>query len=78
MVEKLIRKHGMRVTEQKDRNYFRSVYFREPGGVLFEIATDDPGFAIDEAPDELGRELKLPRILEPKRPQIEAVLPEIA
>jgi glyoxalase family protein len=40
---------GLQVTEQKDRNYFRSVYFREPGGVLFEIATDDPGFAVDAA-----------------------------
>lgn len=78
MVETLTRKFGMRVTEQKDRNYFRSVYFREPGGVLFEIATDDPGFDIDESRDALGRELKLPHFLEPKRPQIEAVLPEIA
>ena len=42
-------------TEQKDRNYFRSVYFREPGGVLFEIATDDPGFAVDEPVASLGR-----------------------
>lgn len=78
MVETLTRKFGMRVTEQKDRNYFRSVYFREPGGVLFEIATDDPGFDIDESRDALGRELKLPHFLEPKRPQIETVLPEIA
>lgn len=78
MVETLTRKFGMRVTEQKDRNYFRSVYFREPGGVLFEIATDDPGFDIDESRDALGRELKLPHFLEPKRPQIESVLPEIA
>ena len=44
----------MQVTEQKDRNYFRSVYFREPGGVLFEIATDDPGFAVDEPAETLG------------------------
>ena len=43
--------HGIRTTEQKDRNYFRSVYFREPGGILFEIATDDPGFAVDEPAD---------------------------
>ena len=48
MVEKLARDHGIQTTEQKDRNYFRSVYFREPGGILFEIATDDPGFAADE------------------------------
>ena len=45
---KLAENHGIRATEQKDRNYFRSVYFREPGGILFEIATDDPGFAVDE------------------------------
>ena len=49
-------------TEQKDRNYFRSVYFREPGGILFEIATDDPGFAVDEPVASLGQALKLPRV----------------
>ena len=48
MVEKLAENHGIHTTEQKDRNYFRSVYFREPGGILFEIATDEPGFAADE------------------------------
>jgi len=63
MVNKLAERHKIRTTEQKDRNYFRSVYFREPGGVLFEIATDDPGFAIDEPVDELGRSLKLPSFL---------------
>src|SRR5215468_9791272 len=47
MSEKVSRNHGLPHTEQKDRQYFRSVYFREPGGVLFEIATDQPGFAID-------------------------------
>ena len=75
MAEKLIRTHGQRPTEQKDRNYFRSIYFREPGGVLFEIATDIPGFAVDEPLETLGRELKLPRFLEPHRKEIEAVLP---
>jgi len=71
--------HAMRIatTEQKDRNYFRSVYFREPGGVLFEIATDDPGFAIDEPVEALGRELRLPEWLEPHRGQIEARLPPL-
>ena len=54
MVRKLVQDHGLRTTEQKDRNYFRSVYFREPGRVLFEIATDPPGFAVDE-PLELAR-----------------------
>ena len=60
-----------------DRNYFRSVYFREPGGVLFEIATDDPGFAADEPVADLGQSLKLPRFLEPRRREIEAALPEL-
>lgn len=78
MVEKLAERHGIHTTEQKDRNYFRSVYFREPGGVLFEIATDAPGFAVDEPADRLGEGLKLPPHLEPRRNQIEAVLPEVA
>lgn len=60
-----------------DRSYFRSVYFREPGGVLFEIATDGPGFAIDEPVDSLGEHLMLPAQHEPHRPEIEAVLPAI-
>ena len=77
MVEKLARHHGIRTTEQKDRNYFRSVYFREPGGVLFEIATDEPGFAADEPAGSLGQALKLPRFLEPRRAEIETVLPAL-
>jgi glyoxalase family protein len=68
---------GLHVTEQKDRNYFRSVYFREPAGVLFEIATDDPGFAVDEPKESLGRALKLPAFLEPRRVEIEAKLPPL-
>jgi glyoxalase family protein len=78
MVRKLAENHGLHPTEQKDRNYFRSVYFREPGGILFEIATDEPGFAADEAQDQLGAELKLPAFLEPRRREIEAHLPELA
>jgi len=70
-------KLGLHVTEQKDRNYFRSVYFREPGGVLFEIATDDPGFAVDEPRASLGQALKLPRFLEPRRTELEAKLPPL-
>jgi glyoxalase family protein len=77
MVERLRTHHGIVTTEQKDRNYFRSVYFREPGGVLFEIATDIPGFAIDEAPDTLGQALKLPTPLQPRRAEIEAALPDL-
>ena len=77
MAEKLIRTHGQHPTEQKDRNYFRSIYFREPGGVLFEIATDIPGFAVDEPVETLGRDLKLPKFLEPHRKEIENVLPAL-
>jgi glyoxalase family protein len=77
MAQKLAAEHGMQVTEQKDRNYFRSVYFREPGGVLFEIATDDPGFAVDEPAATLGQALKLPRFLEPRRAELEAKLPPL-
>jgi glyoxalase family protein len=78
MVSRLLENHGLRTTEQKDRNYFRSVYFREPGGLLFEIATDAPGFAADEPVESLGQSLKLPGFLEPRRGQIEAALPELA
>ena len=78
MAEALRRDHGLSVTEQRDRQYFRSIYFREPGGVLFEIATDAPGFAIDEPSDALGTTLKLPPFLEPHRGRIEAVLPKVA
>lgn len=78
MVRKLAENHGIRTTEQRDRNYFRSVYFREPGHVLFEIATDVPGFAVDEPADSLGQALKLPPGLEAQRARIEAVLPALA
>ncbi|RZK95568.1 MAG: ring-cleaving dioxygenase [Methylobacterium sp.] len=78
MVETLTRTYGLGVTEQRDRQYFRSVYFREPGGVLFEIATDVPGFAVDEPVETLGRDLKLPAFLESHRAQIEGHLPTIA
>ncbi|WP_029003651.1 ring-cleaving dioxygenase [Azorhizobium doebereinerae] len=78
MVRKLKANHGLNPTEQKDRNYFRSVYFREPGHVLFEIATDVPGFAADEPVSALGSALKLPAFLEPRRGAIEEVLPVLA
>jgi glyoxalase family protein len=68
---------GHEITPVMEREYFESIYFREPGGVLFEIATDPPGFAIDEAPDQLGTALKLPPWLEPQRTRIEAVLPKL-
>lgn len=69
--------HGLQTTERKDRNYFRSVYFREPGGILFEIATDQPGFTVDEPAALLGQALKLPPFLEPQRQEIEALLPSL-
>jgi glyoxalase family protein len=68
---------GYNVTPVLDRNYFRSIYFREPGGVLFEIATDPPGFAVDEEPAQLGESLKLPPWLEPQRDRLEEVLPPL-
>jgi glyoxalase family protein len=77
MSRKLVETHGQHPTEQKDRNYFRSVYFREPGGILFEIATDIPGFAVDEPVESLGEHLKLPAFLEPHRKDIENVLPSL-
>ncbi len=69
-------KAGLRPTPVADRFYFRSIYFREPQGVLFEIATDGPGFATDEPKDQLGRTLKLPA-QEHMRSRIEALLPKI-
>jgi glyoxalase family protein len=77
MVSKLVQNYHLRTTEQKDRTYFRSIYFREPGRVLFEIATDPPGFAVDESMDSLGRTLKLPPFLEGRRAAIEAALPTL-
>lgn len=68
---------GLDVTPVLDRNYFESIYYREPGGVLFEIATDAPGFTRDEAPDALGTRLMLPPWLEPRRERLEARLPEL-
>ena len=68
---------GVDVTEVRDRQYFRSIYFREPGGTLLEIAPDGPGFTYDEPLLELGRALKLPPWLEPDREQIAAALPEL-
>lgn len=65
---------GLQITPQIDRNYFHSLYFREPGGVLFEIATDNPGFMVDETVEELGRNLKLPAQYESRREDIEAHL----
>lgn len=78
MRRKLVEEHALHVTEQLDRNYFRSIYFREPGGVIFEIATDEPGFAVDESVETLGQALKLPSFLEAQRSEIEASLEPLA
>ncbi|MBN8822768.1 MULTISPECIES: ring-cleaving dioxygenase [unclassified Spirosoma] len=66
---------GLQITPKIDRDYFFSLYFREPGGVLFEIATDNPGFTVDEPLDELGNNLKLPKQYEGSRAKIEKTLP---
>lgn len=74
--EKLLSK-GYNVTPVLDRQYFHSIYFREPGGILFEVATNPPGFAVDEHPSKLGESLKLPEWYEPSRDQIEKGLQPI-
>ncbi|MFB6453912.1 ring-cleaving dioxygenase [Chitinophaga sp. Hz27] len=72
--DKILRK-GLQITPKIDRDYFYSLYFREPGGVLFEIATDNPGFTVDEPLEQLGTSLRLPKQYEPAREEIEKVLP---
>ncbi|MFY8008625.1 MAG: ring-cleaving dioxygenase [Flavobacterium sp.] len=74
---KIISEKGYGITPQIDRQYFHSLYFREPGGVLFEIATDNPGFTVDETLENLGKELKLPPQYESRRQEIEAHLVKI-
>lgn len=68
---------GLPITEQIDRTYFRSMYFREPGHVLFELATDAPGFAVDETPEQLGQSLQLPTQHEHLRPMLVGHLPQL-
>lgn len=72
-----VRSLGIEVTGRRDRNYFDAVYFREPGGILFEIATDPPGFTVDETPETLGTALKLPPQFEADRARIAASLPPL-
>jgi glyoxalase family protein len=72
-----LQRRGVQVTPIKDRQYFRSIYFREPGGVLIEVATMAPGFTCDEPLESLGRSLKLPPWQEPNRREIEAGLPPV-
>ena len=76
-VQQRVAEAGLWPTPVIDRFWFRSVYFREPGGALFEIATDGPGFAVDEDPSALGERLVLPPWLEPQRDRIESVLPAL-
>lgn len=76
--QRTLQSSGIGVTEIRDRCYFTSIYFREPGGVLLEIATDGPGFDYDEPLLELGRSLKLPPWLEPDREQISRALPALS
>jgi glyoxalase family protein len=70
-----LKRSGYPVSPVMDRDYFHSIYYREKGGILFEIATENPGFAVDEAPDSLGTSLKLPKQHEHLRARIEQVLP---
>lgn len=77
IVREKIMDAGLMPTPKIDRNYFYSVYFREPGGVLFEVATDNPGFAADEPVEELGTHLMLPPQYESSRNKIEKVLPKL-
>jgi glyoxalase family protein len=72
-----LRRMGVGVTDVRDRSYFRSIYFREPGGVLYEIATDGPGFTLDESPADLGTSLKLPPRYESMRARLEVSLPPL-
>nr|WP_285867499.1 ring-cleaving dioxygenase [Mesobacillus maritimus] len=73
----LVAENGYYPTEIRDRNYFKAVYFHEEGGILFEIATDFPGFTVDEPLEELGQKLMLPSWFEDKREELEATLPDI-
>lgn len=69
--------NGYPTTEVKDRNYFKAIYLRDRGGLIVEIATDPPGFTADESLETLGEELKLPKWLEPRRKQLEEILPRL-
>jgi glyoxalase family protein len=68
---------GLHITDKIDRNYFYSLYFREPGGVLFELASDNPGFSVDEPVESLGEHLKLPAQYEEYRASLETTLPKL-
>lgn len=76
-LRKKVQEKGLQPTQIIDRHWFKSVYFREPGGVLFEMATDGPGYDVDEDPEHLGEKLILPPWLESRREKIEQTLPEL-
>jgi len=76
-VRERVKRAGQQPTEVIDRFWFRSIYFKEPGGTLFEVATDGPGFTVDESSESLGEALILPPWLEPQRAEIEANLPAL-
>lgn len=78
MVEKLQSAYGIVVSDPIERTYLNAVGFRAPCGVLFEIATDGPGFAVDEAPERLGQQLQLPAFLEERRAELATILPPLA
>ncbi len=76
-VRERIESNGLQITPVLDRQYFHSVYFREPGGVLFEVATNPPGFSVDEPVESLGQSLKLPEWIEPQRKILEQKLEDL-
>lgn len=76
-IQEKLKDYGQQVTPVKDRNYFKSIYFREPGGILFEVATDEPGFTLDEDVVHLGESLMLPEWALPQKTWIEKRLPRI-
>ncbi|HSV89349.1 MAG TPA: VOC family protein [Bacteroidales bacterium] len=76
-VKERVGKTGIQVSSVVDRHYFKSIFFREPGGVMLEISTSDPGFLIDEDPGSLGQSLKLPPWMETEKQRIESALPSL-
>lgn len=78
MIRKLQRRHDIAVTEPIERTYLTAIGFRAPCGVLFEIATDGPGFAVDEPRDQLGEGLRLPGFLEERRLELQNILPPLS
>ena len=75
--QEIVRRYGRNITGVRDRNYFRSVYFHTPAGILFEMATDSPGFSVDEPVDHLGSSLQLPEQYEAQRQEILQHLPPL-